>query len=187
MLDSEWFEDDIVARVRDFLSATFGPETLEKNVAFLEESLGKDLRKYFTANTGGFYADHLQTYKKRPIYWMFESPKKHFRALVYLHRYDKDTVNRLLNGYLREFRHKLTHRRDELQALADTGSASTPELKTLDKIKVALKDVEDYEREILLPLARQQLAIDLDDGVKTNYLKFGKALAPIPGLAAKEK
>lgn len=187
VLDSEWFEDDIVARTRDFLRATFGPASLEENVAFIEESLGKDLRKYFTANSGGFYADHLQTYKKRPIYWMFESPKKHFRALIYLHRYNKDTVNRLLNGYLREFRHKLTHRIDELQNLSDTGAATAVELKALDKTKVALKDVEDYERELLLPLARQQLTIDLDDGVKVNYLKFGKALATIPGLAAKEK
>jgi hypothetical protein len=186
VLDGEWFEDDIVARTRDFLRATFGPATLEENVAFIEESLGKDLRKYFTANSGGFYADHLQTYKKRPIYWMFESPKKHFRALIYLHRYNKDTVNRLLNGYLREFRHKLTHRIDELQNLSDTNSATALQVKELTKLKEALKDVDVYEREILLPLARQQLAIDLDDGVKVNYLKFGKALATIAGLAAKE-
>ena len=114
--------------------------TLEENGAFIEESLGKDLRKYFTANTGGFYADHVQTYKKRPIYWMFQSPKKHFRALVYLHRYTKDTVNTLLNGYLRE-------------------------------------------RNIILPLAQQRLEIDLDDGVKANYPKFGKALAKVTGLS----
>ena len=96
--EEDWFEDDDDSRVREFLRVTFGPETLEENVAFLEESLGKDLRKYFTAKTGDFYADHVKTYKKRPISWMFESPKKHFRALAYLHRYTKDTVNTLLNG-----------------------------------------------------------------------------------------
>ncbi len=117
---------------------------------------------------------------------MFESPKKHFRALIYLHRYNKDTVNRLLNGYLREFRHKLTHRIDELQNLSDTGAATAPQIKELTKLKEALKDVDHYEREILLPLARQQLSIDLDDGVKVNYPKFGAALKKIVGLDAKE-
>lgn len=181
--EDEWFEDDAAGRVAEFLRVTFGPETLERNLAFLEESLGKSLRKYFTANTGGFYADHIKTYKKRPIYWLFESPKKHFRALVYLHRYDKDTVNRILNGYLREFRHKITHRIDELQSLVDAETATPADRKALDKSKAALKDVEDYEREILLPLARQQIEIDLDDGVKANYPKFGKALAKVAGLS----
>lgn len=89
-------------------------------------------------------------------------------------------------GYLHEFRHKLTHR-IEFQNLSDTGAATAPQVKELDKLKLALKDVEDYEREILLPLARRQLSIDLYDGVKVNYLKFGKALPTIPGLAKKEK
>ena len=183
VLEGEWFEDDAAARMREFLKITFGPETLEENLAFIKEALGRDLRKYFTANAGGFYADHVQTYKKRPIYWMFESPKKHFRALVYLHRYTKDTVNTLLNGYLREFRHKLTHRRDQLEGMVAGGSATTADRKALKTTLEAIKDVEIYEREILLPLAQQRLEIDLDDGVKVNYLKFGKALAKITGLS----
>ncbi|MEP4076987.1 BREX-1 system adenine-specific DNA-methyltransferase PglX [Haloferula sp.] len=185
--EDDWFEDDAASRVREFLRVTFGPETLDENVAFLEESLGKDLRKYFTANTGGFYADHVKTYKKRPIYWLFQSPKKHFRALVYLHRYTKDTVNTLLNGYLREFHHKLTAKIDDLQHSIDSSSTSagdkTRAQKALDKAQAALRDVEDYERDILLPLAQQRLEIDLDDGVKANYPKFGKALAKVTGLS----
>ncbi len=181
--EDEWFPDDAASRVRDFLRATFGPETLEQNLTFLEDSLGKPLRKYFTANTGGFYADHVKTYKKRPIYWLFQSPKKHFRALVYLHRYTKDTVNILLTGYLREFRHKLVHQESELQAKVEAETATAADRKKLKKTREAILDVEQYERDTLLPLAQQRLEIDLDDGVKANYPKFGKALAKVTGLS----
>ena len=178
--EDEWFEDDAAARVREFLKVTFGSKTLDENLAFIKEALGRDLRKYFTTH---FYADHVQTYKKRPIYWMFESPKKHFRALIYLHRYTKDTASQLLNGYLREFLHKLTHRRDELESMVANGSASNANRKTLKTTLEAIKDVQDYERNILLPLAQQRLEIDLDDGVKANYPKFGRALAKITGVS----
>ena len=185
--EDDWFEDDAASRVREFLKATFGSATVDENVAFIEEALGKDLRKYFTANTGGFYADHVKTYKKRPIYWLFQSPKKHFRALVYLHRYTKDTVNTLLNGYLREFHHKLTAKIGDLEHVIGSASASqrdkTRAQKALDKAQAALRDVEEYERDILLPLAQQRIEIDLDDGVKANYPKFGKALAKVSGLS----
>ena len=90
VLDGEWFDDDIVARTRDFLRATFGEATLRENFRFLEDSLGKDLRKYFLTD---FYKDHLQTYKKRPIYWLVQSPRKGFSVLLYLHRYTRDTMN----------------------------------------------------------------------------------------------
>jgi hypothetical protein len=185
--EDDWFEDDAASRVREFLKATFDPATVDENVAFIEEALGKDLRKYFTANTGGFYADHVKTYKKRPIYWMFESPKKHFRAFVYLHRYNKDTINSLLDGYVREFSHKLTGKIGDLEAISISEDASAREktaaLKALEKAKAALRDVEDYERNILLPLAQQRIELDLDDGVKANYPKFGKALAKVAGLS----
>ena len=118
---------------------------------------------------------------------MFQSPKKHFRALVYLHRYTKDTVNTLLNGYLREFHHKLTAKIDDLQHTIDSATASARDKnaaqKSQDKAQAALRDVEEYERDILLPLAQQRLEIDLDDGVKANYPKFGKALAKVAGLS----
>lgn len=188
VLDGEWFEDDIVARTRDFLRATFGDANLEANLRFIEESLGKGLRKYFVTD---FYKDHLQTYKKRPIYWLFQSPKKHFRALVYLHRYTKDTVNLVLDSYLREFMLKLRSRMEHLEHVLASESTPARELtaarKEMDQIRAAIRDCEDYEREILLPLAQQRRELDLDDGVKVNYLKLGAALAPIPGLASKNE
>jgi type II restriction/modification system DNA methylase subunit YeeA len=100
VLDGEWFTDDIVGRFREFLRVAFGDATLAENLAFIEASLGKELPKYFARD---FYKDHLKTYKKRPIYWMFSSPEGSFQALVYLHRYNRDTVSVLLNDYVREF------------------------------------------------------------------------------------
>lgn len=188
VLEGEWFEDDIVARTRDFLRASFGDATLEANIRFIEESLDKDLRKYFLTD---FYKDHLKTYKKRPIYWMFQSPKKGFNALVYLHRYTKDTPNRLLSSYLREFLHKLRARLEHLDHLIASEATPAREVtkarKESDQIKKSLRECEDWEREVILPLAQQRIELDLDDGVKVNYLKLGEALAPIAGLAAKEE
>ena len=185
ILDGDWFEDDIVARARQFLRATFGDATLEVNLRFIETSLGKDLRKYFLTD---FYKDHLQTYKKRPIYWLFQSPKKGFNALIYLHRYTRDTANRVLNRYLREYLHKLQARLDQLDHIQASAGASardkTQARKESDQLRKIRRDCEEYERDILLPLAQQRLELDLDDGVKVNYLKLGNALAPIPGLAA---
>ena len=188
VLDGEWFEDDIVARTRDFLRATFGEATLRENLRYLEDSLGKDLRKYFLTD---FYKDHLQTYKKRPIYWMVQSPKKGFSALVYLHRYTRDTLNVVLNRYLREYQGKVRSRQAQLaQSLAgDDLSARdrTAARKEVDRLTKALRECEEWERQTLLPLAQQRIALDLDDGVKVNYLKLGSVLAPIPGLAATDE
>jgi type II restriction/modification system DNA methylase subunit YeeA len=186
VLDGEWFEDDIVARTREFLRATFGEATLKQNLRFIEDSLGKPLEKYFLTD---FYRDHLQTYKKRPIYWLFQSPKKGFSALVYLHRYTKDTVNTLLNKYLRDYLKKLESRINHLVHIEATATATkekTAARKEAEKLRKDLKDCQDWERNTILPLAQQRLEIDLDDGVKTNYLKFVGAVQPIAGLAAKE-
>jgi len=186
VLDGEWFEDDIVARTREFLRATFGEATLKQNLRFIEDSLGKPLEKYFLTD---FYKDHLQTYKKRPIYWLFQSPKKGFSALVYVHRYTRDTVNTLLNKYLRDYLHKLENRIAYLtqqEATATVTKEKTAARKEREKLQKDLKDCQDWERNVILPLAQQRLEIDLDDGVKTNYLKFTGAVQTIPGLAAKE-
>jgi type II restriction/modification system DNA methylase subunit YeeA len=186
VLDGEWFEDDIVARTRDFLRATFGEATLKQNLRFIEDSLGKSLDKYFLTD---FYKDHLQTYKKRPIYWLFQSPKKGFSALVYVHRYTKDTVNTLLNKYLRDYLKKLESRINHLVHVEATATATKDKnaaRKEAEKLRKDLKDCQDWERNTILPLAQARLEIDLDDGVKVNYLKFEGAVAPIPGLAAKE-
>lgn len=187
VLDGEWFEDDIVARTREFLRATFGEATLRENVRFIEDSLGKDLRKYFLTD---FYKDHLQTYKKRPIYWMVQSPRKGFQCLLYLHRYTRDTMNLVLNRYLRDYQAKLRNRLThltELQATASTAKAKTDARKEADKLTQTLRECEEWERQTMLPLAQARIELDLDDGVKTNYLKLGEALAPIAGLAAKEE
>jgi type II restriction/modification system DNA methylase subunit YeeA len=186
VLDGEWFEDDIVARTRDFLRATFGEATLKQNLRFIEDSLGKSLEKFFLTD---FYKDHLQTYKKRPIYWLFQSPKKGFSALVYVHRYTKDTVNTLLNKYLRDYLKKLEARINHLVHVEATATATkekTAARKESEKLRKDLKDCQDWERNVILPLAQQRLEIDLDDGVKVNYLKFEGAVQAIPGLAAKE-
>ena len=188
VLDGEWFEDDIVARTRDFLRATFGEATLRENLRFIEDSLGKDLRKYFLTD---FYKDHLQTYKKRPIYWMVQSPRKGFSVLIYLHRYTRDTMNLVLNLYLREFEAKLRSRIAHLVEVQTSGAISTRDKtaarKEFDKLTKTLHECEEWERETLLPLAQARIELDLDDGVKTNYLKLGEVLAPIPGLAVAEE
>ena len=186
VLDGEWFEDDIVARTRDFLRATFGEATLRENLRFLEDSLGKDLRKYFLTD---FYKDHLQTYKKRPIYWLVQSPKKGFSVLLYLHRYTRDTMNLVLNRYLRDYQVKLRNRLAHLtqeQATASTAKAKTDARKEADKLTKTLHECEEWERQTVLPLAQARIELDLDDGVKTNYLKLGEALAPIVGLVKEE-
>jgi hypothetical protein len=187
VLDGEWFEDDIVARTRDFLRATFGEAALRENLRFIEESLGKDLRKYFLND---FYKDHLQTYKKRPIYWLVQSPKKGFSVLIYLHRYTRDTMNLVLNRYLRDYQVKLRNRLAHLtqeQATASSAKAKTEARKEADKLTRTLTECEEWERQTVLPLAQARIELNLDDGVKVNYLKLGEALAPIAGLAAKEE
>jgi hypothetical protein len=188
VLDGEWFEDDIVSRTRDFLRATYGENTLRENLRFIEESLGKDIRKYFLND---FYKDHLQTYKKRPIYWLVQSPKKGFSVLIYLHRYTRDTLNIVLNRYLRPYQDKLRGRISHLeQAQADPGASprdKTASRKEAEKLVKTLHECEEWERDTLLPLAQQRIELNLDDGVKVNYLKLGETLAPITGLATKEE
>ena len=185
ILDGDWFTDDITERFRQFLRVTFGETHYEENLAFIEAALGKDVRKYFLKD---FYNDHVRRYKKRPIYWLFSSPKGSFNALIYLHRYRPDTVSVVLQ-YLRDFRKKLAARLDYLQQVGISPSASQSEKtraqKEIDTIKKQLLELDDYERDTLYPLATAQIALDLDDGVKVNYLKLGPALKKIVGLDAK--
>jgi hypothetical protein len=184
ILDGDWFTDDIVDRFCQFLRVTFGDEHYHENLAFIEKAIGKSIRKYFLK---GFYASHIKRYKKRPIYWLFSSPKGSFNALIYMHRYTPDTVSIVLNDYLREFRAKLTGRKEHLEQVSISGSASsrdkTAALKEIEKLKTTIAELETYETETLYPLATQRIEIDLDDGVKVNYNKFGKALKKIKGLS----
>ncbi|KRF29458.1 BREX-1 system adenine-specific DNA-methyltransferase PglX [Phycicoccus sp. Soil802] len=176
IVDGDWFEDDIVERFRQFLRAAFGEEHFEENLRFVTESLGvKSLRDYFVKS---FYKDHVQRYKKRPIYWLFSSPNGSFNALIYMHRYTPSTVSTVLNEYLREFQGKL---KASLEYAERSNNA-----KEADRLRKVLVELGEYEHDVLYPLASQNLAIDLDDGVKINYPKFGAALKKIPGLEATE-
>jgi len=203
VLNGEWFPDDVVARMTEFLRVVWGQECERENVLWLENALGKldkktgktkptDLRTYFVRD---FYANHLSNeraygYKKRPIYWLISSPEGSFQALLYMHRYTRDTVNVLLQDYLRAFIHKLEEKDRHLTAVtineAARPSERTAATKDLGKIQKMLKELQNWERDVVLPLAQQRIEIDLDDGVKVNYLKFPGLLAKISGLEKKE-
>jgi type II restriction/modification system DNA methylase subunit YeeA len=190
LLDADWFSDDITERFKQFLRVTFGEEHYEENLTFIEQALnikGKrsyTLRDYFL---GEFYSDHVRRYKKRPIYWLFSSPKGSFNALVYMHRYQPYTASTVLS-YLRDFKNeKLRAHKHQLEAVSISASAFKSEkakaLKEIEKVNKIITELDAYERDILYPLATKQVEIDLDDGVKVNYPKFGAALKKIPGLS----
>ena len=190
IVDGDWFEDDIVARFRQFLRVAFGEQHFEENLRFVEESLGvKSLREYFITRAGrsNFYDDHVKRYKRRPIYWLFSSPKGSFNGLIYLHRYTPSTVSTVLNEYLREFESKLEANLQHQNRVA-AGGGTPPEraaaLKEAERLRKMLVELGEYEHDVLYPLASQQIAIDLDDGVKANYPKFYPALRKITGLEA---
>lgn len=195
VLAEHMFSDDITSRFKDFLKAAFGTENFEENLEYVACVLGKKntetaddtIRNYFMKD---FYKDHIQMYQKRPIYWMFSSGKGNFNALVYMHRYNKDTASVILNNYLRNYRDEKLSAKIAQCKLVETSASSSQ----ADKIKASkereimekiVTEVNEYERDILYPLATERKEIDLDDGVKVNYLKFGKALKDF-GLKAKK-
>lgn len=176
IVDGDWFEDDIVERFRQFLRAAFGEQYFEANLRFVTQSLGvKNLRDYFVKS---FYKDHVQRYKKRPIYWLFSSPKGSFNALIYIHRYTPSTVSTVLNEYLREFQAKLKSSVEHAERSNNS--------KEADRLRRILLELDEYEHDVLYPLASQNISVDLNDGVKMNYPKFGSALKKIVGLEASE-
>jgi hypothetical protein len=182
VLDTEWFAGDIVARTRDFLRVTFGEATLESNVQFIEQSLGKELRRYFLTD---FYKDHLQTYKKRPIYWLFSSGKERaFQALVYLHRYREGTLSRMRTEYVIPLQGRIGSRIDQL-AGDILKAGSTSHRKKLEKERDALlrqrTELQAFD-EKLRHFADQRIQLDLDDGVKVNYGKLGDLLAEVKAV-----
>ena len=148
VLDDEWFEDDIIGRFYEFLKVTFGTANFDKNLAFVEDCIGKDIRKFFVKD---FYNDHIKRYKKRPIYWMFSSPKGAFNVLIYMHRYTPDTLNQILNGYLVEYREKLNTRMEHLDHLIESGSSSeqTKAAKEKDRLKAVFSLFPCYFRGLL--------------------------------------
>ncbi|MCT7523175.1 BREX-1 system adenine-specific DNA-methyltransferase PglX [Aliarcobacter cryaerophilus] len=194
ILDGEWFIDDISERFFQFVKVTFGNGSYEKNLDFIANALSdknknsvETIRKYFLKD---FYTDHIKRYKKRPIYWMISSPKGSFQALIYMHRYKSDTMSVVLNDYLREFITKLEATRENLEAVSiksdASGSEKTKALKEIENIKKMIKELREFEKDVLYPLATEKIEIDLDDGVKVNYPKFGSALKKIVGLDSGE-
>ena len=177
-VDDGWFEDDIVDRFRQFLRDAFGAANFEENISFVERTLGvATIRDYFTSKSGRsrFYEDHVQRYSKRPIYWMFSSPDGSFNALVYMQRFNSTTVSTVLNEYLREYRVKLEVALANAEEAA-AGEISSKNAKEADRLRKVLAELRDYEHDVLYPLARRQVSIDLDDGVLVNYLRMGRAL-----------
>ncbi len=182
ILTEERFEDDIVRRFKTFIISAFGEKFYSENMNFIENALNKgkkanySIRDYFIKD---FYSNHIKTYKKLPIYWLFTSPKGTFNALVYLHSYKADTISILLNSYLRELIFKLNSDKESLQRKIES-NLSTNELAKLERkintLNGQIKELNDYEKDIIYPLATQRIEIELDDGIKVNYAKFSKAL-----------
>lgn len=179
LCDEEYFgENDLVNRVVDFIKEVFGAESLEENLAYIAKALGNKgntsrevIRNYFLKD---FFADHCKIYQKRPIYWMFDSGKKNgFKALVYLHRWDADTTGRVNNNYLspllRTYAQQIVQENNVISASSDARTVSLAQ-KRLDKLKLQQAECEKYEKNIA-HLAGLRIALDLDDGVKVNYVK----------------
>jgi len=191
--DCLWFETDAALRVEAFVRTVWGGERHEANMAWLAEGLGAKsselpldtLRRYLA---GDFYKDHLQTYKKRPIYWKFSSGKeKAFEALVYLHRYHEGTLSRMRMQYVVPLTGQMRKKIDSLDAQVRE-AASTAERKRLEKEQATLqKKLAELARfdEELNHYAQSQIALDLDDGVRVNYGKFGGLLANVKDVCGK--
>lgn len=179
--EDEYFEDDIVSRFIDFVRTVYSNETLEENLDFIADSIGRKpsetarqaIRRYFIKD---FYKDHLKVYQKRPIYWMFESGKNDgFKALVYMHRYNEQTVARVRTDYLHTLQRKYEAEMQRQQLIVDseeyTAKDRTAAKKKIDRISKQIEECREYDQ-VVAHLANEKISIDLDDGVKVNYEKF---------------
>ena len=182
--DDEYFDDDLLGKIVKFVEVVYGKETLEENLRFIANALGgkgtpREVIRNYLLN--GFYADHLKTYQKRPIYWQFSSGKKNgFKALIYMHRYQPDLLARMRTDYVHEQQERY---RTQLTMLEDAARAASPSErvkinKQIAKIKDQALEIGQFEEKIH-HLADQMIAIDLDDGVKVNYAKFQDVLEKI--------
>lgn len=194
LTEMHWFEDDATHRIREFLTAVWGKDTLDANMQWLAESLDKKasetaedtIRRYLASK---FYKDHMQTYKKRPIYWLFSSGKQGaFQALVYLHRYNESTLARMRTEYVMPLISKMAAYANSLET-AKENSDSAAEIKRIEK---KLQDLHKQQAELssfeekLRHYADQRIALDLDDGVKVNYGKFGDLLAEVKAVTGEK-
>ncbi|WNX58972.1 BREX-1 system adenine-specific DNA-methyltransferase PglX [Acinetobacter baumannii] len=194
LTEMHWFEDDATHRIREFLTAVWGKDTLDANMQWLAESLDKKanetaedtIRRYLASK---FYKDHMQTYKKRPIYWLFSSGKQGaFQALVYLHRYNESTLARMRTEYVMPLISKMAAYANSLET-AKENSDSAAEIKRIEK---KLQDLHKQQAELssfeekLRHYADQRISLDLDDGVKVNYGKFGDLLAEVKAVTGEK-
>lgn len=184
ILSDTWFDDDIIEEFKRFLKKAFGELYFNENMQYIADVLGRKgsesaedrIRTYFLKE---FYKDHLQTYKKRPIYWMFTSGKeKGFNALIYLHRYDKTTLSRIRKDYLHEFQNKLDN---AIQRAENEGDVKLTSLYSKYQTECL-----EFDRKIK-DLADEQIELDLDDGVKVNYAKFKGLLEAEKDIVGKDK
>ena len=182
--DDEYFDDDITGLFVEFVRKVYGDDTLEENLKFVADALGgkgtprEVIRSYFLND---FYADHLKTYQKRPIYWLFDSGKKNgFKALCYMHRYQRDLLARLRTDYVHEQQERYRTQLAQLGDAIDHASASerVKLTKQQKKFQEQAAELQKYEEKVH-HLADQNIEIDLDDGVKHNYELFADVLAKI--------
>ena len=194
LTEMHWFEDDATHRIQEFLTAVWGKDTLDANMHWLAESLDKKanetaedtIRRYLASK---FYKDHLQTYKKRPIYWLFSSGKQGaFQALVYLHRYNESTLARMRTEYVMPLISKMAAMVNSLQSEIENSDSAAEikrkekELQNLHKQQAELSTFEEKLRHY----ADQRITLDLDDGVKVNYGKFGDLLAEVKAVTGEK-
>lgn len=177
--DEEYFSDDIVGRFVEFVKTVYGADTLEENLDFIANALGNKgdtsrevIRNYFLKD---FYTDHLKVYQKRPIYWLFDSGKQNgFKALIYMHRYDADTVGRVRTDYLHRAQKYVETAMQSAQYTIDNATSASEKskaTKAVTKYTKQLAEMKIYD-EAIAHIANQRIEIDLDDGVKVNYAKF---------------
>ncbi|MBU5317589.1 BREX-1 system adenine-specific DNA-methyltransferase PglX [Clostridium bornimense] len=177
----EYFEDDIVSKFIEFVKIVYGEETIEENLDFVSDSIGRKpaetsrqaIRRYFIKD---FYKDHLKVYQKRPIYWMFDSGKNDgFKCLVYMHRYDEQTVAKVRTDYLHPLQRKYEAEINRLLLVVDSDEYSYKDRavakKKIDRITKQIEECKEYDK-VVSYLANEKIVIDLDDGVKINYAKF---------------
>jgi len=194
LTDTEWFEDDACLRLVEFISVAWDKTHLQENLRFLADNLSpkrgetprETIRRYLCDK---FYKDHLQTYKKRPIYWLFTSGKlKAFQCLVYLHRYNEGTLSRMRTEYVTPLMGKYDAYAEQLEKQADHAGSTTEtnrlkkELNALVKKQGELRSFDDQ----LKHYADRQISLDLDDGVKVNYGKFGDLLSDVKAITGKK-
>ena len=179
--DDDYLPTDLTGLIVDFVAKVYGEDTLDENLKFIADALGgkgtprEVLRNYLLT---GFYADHCKVYQKRPIYWLFSSGKKHgFKALVYMHRWEKTTVATVRTDYVHELQERYRTQLSMLNEQIDTAvqSERVKLKKQQEKLTVQLDEINKYEEKVH-HLADMMIDIDLDDGVKVNYAKFADIL-----------